>query len=649
MPPSLARVLRRVRRRLRLQALLDGVTVGLLCGAGLGALVLYLHGLGLFGRGGLALGGAAAGLIVLGAALWRLTRPLPAAQVAKRIDDTHGLHDRLGSALAFLAEPEPTPFMQAAIDDALAAAGRVDPRRAARLHRPRGIGYAAFVCALCLLLSQLRFPAKALPKPRFDAPPAKTLTLPADLLEQEREAVAELLDEAAESEDAELKELADQLKQLLDKLDEGELSRKEVFDKLAQIEKRLDGAAGDVEDFKKAMKQAGVELGKSKLGKDAGKALEKGDLEKAKKELEKLAAAAQARADEMKTLEKDKPDKKDDPKDAAWRELSRALQRSAERMQNEEERRMQERERKLKEEQRRLNKELEQNPQNQEARRKLERNQRELERLERERQQKAEQRRQLERLERELQKAAEQLRQKMSPEAAEALRKLAEQMGQMQNQIQKLGNGQTAKIRIAELKEVLRRAGQSGQGQNGQGQNGQKQGQNGQEQGQNGQQGQNGEKGQNGQQGKGQGDKDVLVIDFNQRAGQKSDTLLILPGMGQPKPGGGGNEKGDQPGQKGQDPGGQEHGDGHDPNLTGKETSLAAKHKDSQVQGQHGAGPDRSETILGSAQKGFASKSYKKVYSDYHTLVEEVMTQERIPPGYRYYIKRYFNLIRPRE
>src|SRR5206468_11535515 len=89
----------------------------------------------------------------------------------------------------------------------------------------------------------------------------------------------------------------------------------------------------------------------------------------------------------------------------------------------------------------------------------------ELQRLEREKQERAEMQRQLQRLQRELEKAAEQLRQKLSPQA---LKQLAEQMRQMDSQITKLTNEERAQMQIAEIKEVLRRAGKSGSGQDGQ-------------------------------------------------------------------------------------------------------------------------------------------------------------------------------------
>jgi hypothetical protein len=90
-------------------------------------------------------------------------------------------------------------------------------------------------------------------------------------------------------------------------------------------------------------------------------------------------------------------------------------------------------------------------------------------------------------------------------------------------------------------------------------------------------------------------------------------------------------------------------GDSHDPNVSGAPSHISARHVDARVHGQIGAGPSRSETILGAADRGFAQTGYRQVYGDYTSVVEEVMSKHEVPPGYRYYVKRYFELIRPRE
>jgi hypothetical protein len=633
--------LQRVRRRMRLQAALDGAARAAVVSAGATVVILYLWRLTVLGKTGMlrCLAGAAAVVVLsaLGAAL----RRIPLQKVAKRVDLSHQLHDRLGSALFFSSQPDPTPFMQAAIADAERAAKGTDPKRAAPLRAPEGSSLVGVTLAIAAGIALLIFPGGSLPNDKV--PPRLTrLAVDEDALVAQKEAVEELQEAANQTDDPALKEATDELNKLLAEVQNQELTRKQVFDKLAEIEKKIrPGSDGDFEELKRMLKKAGAELSKEKLTREAGKALEKEDLQEAKKELEKLAAEA----------EKLDQEKKKDPKNEKDREeIARSLERAAkqEQQQTQEEKKRQAEEQKLKEEERRLKKELAQKPNDQDLQRKLQRNQRELQRLEREKQQRAEQQRQLQRLQKELQKAAEQLRQKLSPQAAEALRKAAQQLGQMENEIKKLGTGQRTQLQIAEIKEVLRRMGKPSNGQGQQGQQGQ-QAQNGQGNGNDGKDGQ----GKNGKGG--QGKNGQALREFNQRAGGNKPNVLILGGQGGDQrvllPLGGNGQQGQNPGQGGQ--GQQLPGDGigdqHDPNMLGDKTKLDAKRKETRVQGQEGAGPSRSETILGSAEKGFSSRAYKRVYGDYSSVVEEVMSKEKVPPGYRFYVKRYFQLIKPRE
>jgi hypothetical protein len=107
--------------------------------------------------------------------------------------------------------------------------------------------------------------------------------------------------------------------------------------------------------------------------------------------------------------------------------------------------------------------------------------------------------------------------------------------------------------------------------------------------------------------------------------------------------GGNGGQGGDKPG-----PG---WGTGHDDNVQGKQgTNPKMGTQDSQIQGNDtGQGGSRSEVILGAAERGFANKGYTKVYREYHTVAEESLNKDEIPGGYRFYVRRYFDLIRPRD
>jgi hypothetical protein len=625
MRPRLHAPLARVRRRLRLQAALEG---GALAGVVAAALLLvgvYLWRLHLYGtRGLVAVALSAAGLVLAGVVARAIAR-IPLDRAALQIDESHRLHDRLRSALAFAEEPEPTPFMQAAVSDAEEAAQKIDRRRAAPFVRPDALTPAAILVAVTGIVALLHFPTRSHVVPEAPRPPH--LVVDRTLLDPELQAARALEAAAKEAGDVDAQALAQQLNQLLTQIDAEEMTRKQAFDKLAELEnKYLHADDGELEYLKDKLRKAGVELGKSKLLKETGQSLKDDDVEKARKELEKLAAEAE------------QADNKWDKKQRE--EAAKALEEAAKQTeQDKQDKQRADEEKRLRDEERQLRKQLAEKPNDEELQRKLQRNQRELQRLEREKQQRAEQQRQLHRLQRELQKAAEQLRQKMSPEA---LKQLAQQMRQMENEISKLSSQSRAQMQIAEIKEVLRRAGQSSSGDGKQGM---------------AQRDRNG-KGppQNGKGGK--GGKGEQLREFDQRAGGKDPSVMILGGDGKdsdqrlllPMPmGPGGNDKG--PKGNGQDlPGGGDGiGDQHDPNLMGDATRMNGQRHETRVQGKDGAGPSRSQTILGSAEKGFASTSYKRVYGDYTAVVEEVMSKEKVPPGYRYYIKRYFQMIKPRE
>jgi hypothetical protein len=121
--------------------------------------------------------------------------------------------------------------------------------------------------------------------------------------------------------------------------------------------------------------------------------------------------------------------------------------------------------------------------------------------------------------------------------------------------------------------------------------------------------------------------------------------LVLSKGQGSGQ--GGGGEK---PGGDGAGSGRGSWGEGHDPSVQGKATDPKMGTQDTQVQGADSAqGGSRSQVILGAAERGFASHGYKRVYTEYHQVAEESLAKDEVPGGYRFYVKRYFQLIRPRE
>jgi hypothetical protein len=96
---------------------------------------------------------------------------------------------------------------------------------------------------------------------------------------------------------------------------------------------------------------------------------------------------------------------------------------------------------------------------------------------------------------------------------------------------------------------------------------------------------------------------------------------------------------------------GMHAGHAHDPHLTGDASRLAHQnYQDKAAAGQDsGAGPSASETIASAAERGFTASSYQKLYHEYQTVAEEIMDKDRVPSGRQTHVRRYVDLIRPRD
>ncbi len=287
----------------------------------------------------------------------------------------------------------------------------------------------------------------------------------------------------------------------------------------------------------------------------------------------------------------------------------------------------------------------------QEQTRLLNRRQRELERLEREQQAVEQQRRQLERLRREWQRAAEDLRRNQSGSASEALERSAEDLNRMAEQ--QLSEEQQAQLQreLEQLREMIRRYREQGGGGQQQQNNGQGQMQRftlrarGQSAGQgtpllmpnSGNQGESGQEnaGENPNQSKNAGQNGQKALMLDPRGG---GAQIQVPGLGSRMQMRSMQTSSSAPGRS------------HNPNMLNDPTRIDAEHQNVRVEGAASEeGATRSEVILGGATRGFASRGYKRVYVDYLHHAEEVLEKEDVPPGYRFYVRRYFQLIRPRE
>jgi hypothetical protein len=88
--------------------------------------------------------------------------------------------------------------------------------------------------------------------------------------------------------------------------------------------------------------------------------------------------------------------------------------------------------------------------------------------------------------------------------------------------------------------------------------------------------------------------------------------------------------------------------EGSDP-LGSRERPTGTRGQQHEARLRDGAGPSRAEVIEAGAHKGFARSEYQRVFQDYSAVVEETLDTTAVPPARRYLVRRYFQLIRPRE
>jgi hypothetical protein len=214
--------------------------------------------------------------------------------------------------------------------------------------------------------------------------------------------LAELKNIAQRDKVPELDEFAKKIEQLLDKAENGEITKEQLLEALSKAEDAMrQGEEPNEAEVKKQMADMGKELQKSDVTKELGQALEKNDLEKAKAEMEKLAE----KLDKKELSEKQKED------------LQKQLEKVAKEMEKQDkdqEKKTDQQQEKVEKEIRRLEKQKQEaktEQQKQEMERRLEEKKRELDKLKKEEEKKeqSEQRRAVKRLQKDMEKAAENL------------------------------------------------------------------------------------------------------------------------------------------------------------------------------------------------------------------------------------------------
>lgn len=607
--------------------------------------------------------------LVLG---WALLRRHPWRAVARRIDAHYGTGDELGNAIELSSGARRDTGDKARADAivtllcerAEARAKTLDPRPVVPLSVPGPrwldlVGLAAVGGAM--LVPPPEPPAVFVdPEPIIIEPPPKPPKLQGPDLAHAEPLRDDLKELAAKDEEDVAAKIAAEMLDVLDKLEQGEIDRAQAFEELERLEELLAEAedrfeASLEEDpglLGEAMRDLADALEQHELTEEAAKALDEGkgdDAEKALNDAAEQALGEQAQRNAAEEMEK------------AMAEAEKALAKTGADSRGTE--------REIAEKERRLEREKKREPQTKEDKeeheRRLKKMRDELEQLKRRQEREQAARDKIEKLRRNAKDAAN--RSSSAQQRKDAVQKLSRgvnKASQTSKQSRRLGQ---ARDSMQEAKSVVRRAGQQGEGQQRRRQQMRRfsqaakgdRGKDGKGQGKDGKTGQ-------GKDGKGKDGKGKSTLLIEGKVGEGDPNMIMeMPGegQGQGQQGEGqgqgegegegegqGQGQGDQPGSSSSEsPGGDGMGEGSVEPMMDDPTGMKTNTKNVRVNAKHGRGATRAEVIRDASQDGFANETYKNVYEDYRSFAQSAIDNEALPAAQRRRVKRYYQLIQPRQ
>jgi hypothetical protein len=665
-PVALLAILARVRRRLRALAALEGTVVAAAAVAAASAIAIAV----LRWRGAAASPhtwrteiAAALAVVALGAlagALRRIPLDRCARFIDRALDGAGARHDRVLSALAFTrvagaGDTAATPFMRAAIADAIARSQHVAPRAAAPLRRPRAT--PAFAAAAILLgigaFSPMpargsRAPLNPLTSATASSKEAAAarLRLPGRALDPERDEVAAALRAGKELRDAQLTAIAQALAATVDDLSNRGLEAGEALDRLSDLLHRAEADADDLAGLPSALEQAGKALQGNSATRETGAALAAQDGAATEHALDALADRAAAAADEERNR------------------IATALDRASDRV-------------RTLDDARRIDAPASGMPEagqpassggsmavgangspsaddgaSEPSKRRLGSDQTQASQASSSSgaaAPSAPNERRLQRLQRDLKQTASACR--TNPEACrQSLKRQGNELPRMENEARSLSERQRLAEAIRQLRERLRREG-GGAGERGReerrflrsarGDNARNHG---------------AKQDDSEPRGSGRafaedpddmgGESDDMESEAGDGAGDSAPLASGEADQSQGAPSEGNPGQG-APGQDSANGDGIGNQRGNEP--LGERGSMVTRGHAREAQVKDGAGPTRSQVIQAAAQRGFAHTSYQNVFTDYQSVVEESLDGSAVPPGRRYIVRRYFQLIRPQS
>ncbi|HWB75472.1 MAG TPA: hypothetical protein VG755_10970 [Nannocystaceae bacterium] len=599
---------------------------------------------------------------------WAWLRPRSSRRVARRLDEHHGLHDRLGAALELLGAKPTDDTRTAAIIELLRAqaeslAPKVDPRPAIPVHVPTPrIADAVGVALLggALLVPQpralelysvpidLRFSLQTV-----QARAGLDLALAGPLRQSLRELSGKDDKPAA---------AAEAILEILDALEKGDIDRALALEKLEQLDKELADAQAEQEaelredpaTLAEALQELAGALEQEEVTADAGKALDKGEGEQAEAELAEAEAEAEA-------------------SEQSEEQMKRALSDAEKRLgKQQDERESSERAKQLDEAERRLRKEEKKKPETpeekEEQERRLKKMKKDLEELRRKHERELAAQKKVEELRRNADKASKS--KAGSQERKRELEKLGRGMKEASRSARGSQRMQGARDALEEAKTFVRRAGQQGAGEDRRRQQSRRF-----EKAAKGQQGKEGQG--KGKDGKGKGQSTLLV---EGEVGEgKSQQMVEMPGQqGEGQEGQGEGQQGEGQQGEGQDGQGEgDQGEGQDGEGEGQEgdgqqgdgsqgmpgsdgigtgsqdpmgdpSKIPAHLRNVKVNAKRGKGVSKAEVLKDASQRGFASEPYRKMYKEYRDFAQSAIDSDAMNAAQRRLVKRYYQMIQGR-
>ncbi len=647
------------RLRIRGQRVLEGLTVGLIPPLMVGAGWLVLVKTGWIASSTLGAGVGWTLVFPLAGLAWAFSSKIDLHAVAMRIDEANQLKARLTTALCFLEIPagERTAFQQAAIREALPHLGSVRVAPAAPFALPASAWSLVLAVAGVAAVIVARPPQVEGYLPPPEPPPVVEAVFDDDDLKLAREEWDAVKAELQKSDTPEVEQLVGEMDDLLAKLDARELDKGEFLEAVDKIEDTFFKEGDEGEEWKQIldeMKEAGEVLKDDPLTKELASALKEGDMQKAAAELEKLGEALAAGKISDKDL---------DRLSKRLEDFSKQLEKNAAAL----EEALKEKEAELS----RLQKQLEEKAKEMtpEEKQRLSRLERQLKELRRKKvafdeSGKGKTMKKLSQASKQGSEMASQAKKKgkgaakdkagqaqAQKEFSNAMKAAAEESRAVDK---KAGEGKS-KEQVAEnlekMKERLRRQASQKDAQA----QAQKKAFAQKAEGKEPPEGEPKGSRDSGEKVGGEpGEQEVAKRDGGEKGGEKGGEQ----GEGPKSQGGKGDPEdaknaklSDADGEAGSQVArdGERAGGGVGDKKLGEETGLKDKgFVDTKVEGQAGAGPTRSEVVSAAASGGFASTPYREAYEYERRVAEEVLDQEQVPPGYRFYVQRYFEMIRPR-